>query len=66
LFNATGQPGMSVPLHQAADGLPVGVMFSAKWGKDLELLQLANLLQKTVNWDSRRPPVEVESDLTRD
>ena len=56
LFNATGQPSMSVPLHQTVDGLPVGVMFSAKWGKDLELLQLANLLQQTVNWDSLRPP----------
>lgn len=55
LFNATGQPSMSIPLHQTDDQLPIGVMFSAKWGADLELLQLAYQLEQEVDWNSRRP-----------
>ncbi|ALO46012.1 amidase [Pseudohongiella spirulinae] len=44
LFNGTGQPSISLPLHKSESGLPIGVMFSAAWGQDLQLLQLANSL----------------------
>ncbi len=44
LYNGTGQPSISLPLRQNADGLPIGVMFSAAWGQDHVLLQLANQL----------------------
>ncbi|MEX0737868.1 MAG: amidase family protein [Pseudohongiella sp.] len=44
LYNGTGQPSISLPLHKNADGLPIGVMFSAAWGQDHVLLQLANQL----------------------
>lgn len=44
LYNGTGQPGISLPLHTTAAGLPIGVMFSAAWGRDDLLLQLANQL----------------------
>jgi hypothetical protein len=33
LYNVTGQPSMSVPLHWTSDGLPVEVMFSARFGE---------------------------------
>ncbi|MAO39561.1 MAG: amidase [Pseudohongiella sp.] len=44
LFNGTGQPSISLPLGQSQQGLPIGVMFSAAWGGDQTLLQLANTL----------------------
>ncbi|MEC8861022.1 MAG: amidase family protein [Pseudomonadota bacterium] len=44
LFNGTGQPSISLPLGQSDQGLPIGVMFSAAWGGDQTLLQLANTL----------------------
>ncbi len=44
LYNGTGQPSISLPLHRRADGLPIGVMASAAWGQDVLLLQLAHQL----------------------
>jgi len=55
LYNVTGQPSMSVPLHWTPDGLPVGVMFSARFGEDGTLFRLAAQLEKAQPWDKRRP-----------
>jgi amidase len=44
LFNGTGQPSIALPLHVNRAGLPIGVMFSAAWGMDHLLLQVADLL----------------------
>lgn len=44
MFNASGQPAMSVPLYNSACGLPIGVQFAAAFGEDLRLFQLANQL----------------------
>lgn len=44
LYNGTGQPSIALPLHRNEAGLPIGVMFSAAWGQDHVLLQLAHQL----------------------
>jgi amidase len=45
LQNATGDPAISLPLAESADGLPVGMMFSAAHGRERRLLELAYELE---------------------
>ena len=56
LFNATGQPAMSVPLHWNGAGLPIGMQFVARFGADPLLLRLAAQLERAQPWFERRPP----------
>ncbi|CAB3789655.1 amidase [Pararobbsia alpina] len=57
LFNMTGQPSMSVPLHWTPDELPVGVMFSAAFGNDDLLFRLARQLEQARPWFDHVPSV---------
>jgi len=56
LFNATGQPAMSVPLHWNEAGLPIGMQFVARFGEDATLIRLAGQLEQARPWFHRRPP----------
>ncbi|MEM9254307.1 MAG: amidase [Pseudomonadota bacterium] len=57
IYNQTGQPSVSLPLWQSPEGLPIGMMFSAAYGKDALLLQLATQLERAAPWRDRQPPV---------
>ncbi len=56
LYNGTGQPSMSIPLFRDSRGLPCGSMFSAGWGQDALLLQLAQQLEVARPWPKLAEP----------
>jgi amidase len=53
LFNATGQPAMSVPLYWGTKNLPIGVQFAGKFGDEVTLLKLAAQLEAARPWWQR-------------
>ncbi|MFM9086243.1 MAG: amidase [Acidimicrobiia bacterium] len=56
-FNVTGQPAISLPLHESRDGLPMGVQFvAAPWREDV-LVRLAAQLEQARPWIGRVPKV---------
>lgn len=55
VFNVTGQPAMSVPLHWNAEGLPIGMHFVGKWGDEATLFRLAGQLEKEKPWFDKAP-----------
>ncbi len=61
LFNQTGQPAISLPLHQTPDGLPVGVQFVARFGEDDLLIQVASQVEKARPWRDRVPRIVATS-----
>jgi amidase len=50
LQNVTGEPAISLPVAQSADGMPVGMMLSADPGQDALLLELAYELEDARPW----------------
>jgi amidase len=58
-INVTGQPAISLPLHQSADGLPIGVHLIGKPADEELLLSLSAQLEQARPWAERRPELAV-------
>lgn len=56
VFNVTGQPAMSVPLHWSEKMLPIGMQFAAGFGAEATLFRLAGQLERAQPWFDKRPP----------
>ena len=56
-INITGQPAISVPLHQSPTGLPIGMQFVGAPAREDVLIRLAAQLESAQPWADRRPPV---------
>jgi amidase len=56
-FNFSGQPSLSLPLEMDAAGLPIGMMFTARFADEATLFRLAAQLEKEAPWKDRRPQV---------
>jgi amidase len=63
VFNATGQPAMSVPLHWTDNGLPIGIQFVGRFADETTLFQLAGQLEQARPWFGRRPPMKASTPI---
>jgi amidase len=57
VYNLSGQPAVSVPLHWSADGLPIGVMLAGRIGGEGTLISLSAQLEAARPWQHRHPPM---------
>ena len=57
IYNTTGQPAISLPLYQSAEGLPIGMMLVGRLGGEAALLSLAAQLESALPWHERRPAI---------
>ncbi|MQA76137.1 MAG: amidase [Solirubrobacterales bacterium] len=57
IFNVTGQPAASLPLHWTESGLPVGVQLVAPVGREDVLIRVAAQVERERPWADRTPPV---------
>jgi amidase len=59
VFNASGQPGISLPLFHGEDGLPLAVQLVGRPAEEGILLALATQLEGACPWAERRPEMAV-------
>ncbi|HEX2086470.1 MAG TPA: amidase [Solirubrobacteraceae bacterium] len=57
IANLTGQPALSLPLGEASDGMPLGVMLTAQTLREDLLLAVAARLEEAMPWADRTPAI---------
>ncbi len=65
MFNTTGQPAISLPLHRTAEGLPVGAQLVAAYGREDRLIRVAAQLEQAAPWAERWPSLAADAVSTR-
>jgi amidase len=61
LFNSTGQPAISLPMHWSAGGIPVGVQLAGRFADEATLIRVAAQLEQARPWAKRKPPVHASN-----
>lgn len=54
IFNASGQPAVSLPLHWSADDLPVGLHLAMAFGADEALMSLCAQIERAAPWAAKQ------------
>ena len=57
LFNMSGCAAITLPLAWTDSGLPLGMMFGARFGDEASLFRIAGQLERARPWADRVPPV---------
>ncbi len=57
LYNVSGQPAVSIPLHWTDGGLPVGIMLAGRMGEEATLISLSAQIEAARPWQDRHPPM---------
>jgi amidase len=60
VYNASGQPAASLPLHWTPEGLPVGVMLIGRPAGEAALLALSAQIESAAPWSKRHPAIWTE------
>ena len=54
VYNASGQPAVSLPLHWSSEGLPIGVHLATAFGEDELLISLSRQLEISSPWSNKQ------------
>lgn len=54
IFNASGQPAVSLPLHWSSDDLPIGVHLGMAFGEDERLMALSGQIERAAPWAEKQ------------
>lgn len=55
-FNQTGQPAISLPVGETADGFPLSIQAVGRFADEATLFRLSSQLEEAMPWNERRPP----------
>lgn len=61
VYNATGQPSISLPLKISRSGLPIGMQFTGKYADESTLLQLGAQLEEAMPWKDIKPKIHAST-----
>ncbi|SHJ90440.1 amidase [Shimia gijangensis] len=64
VFNVSGNPAISLPLHYDETGMPMGVQIAAPFGDEARLLQISRQFEQAFPWAGKTPPVHVTKPLS--